>query len=375
MTSLVAGLHRFSESAPIQAINEALPLSFGGLALGLGYFILTGSGTLAARFAAALVPAFAPMSLALVVLLSIALAKRMPLELPVLIAASLGSFLISLPHAAWASFDAFVHSIGAGGLFLGLLVTFVCAGAMTLGRRRGVSYGQLAGAIVGIFAFACLSLSGISLAAILSQAIAPMAKLGDHWSALVIITFVDVALWMVGIHGPALLAPIVTPVYLHLVFDNFDAYAQHRTPPHLVTVSTFLVVFPGGAGATLGLVLLLLRSKVARVRRTALAALLPSLFNINEPLLFGLPIVLNPAFAIPFIAAPTILAVMTAIATATNMVDRTIYWIPSTVPTLIGVVLATKDWRAAILASINIVVATLIYVPFVRWYERRLEAE
>ncbi len=359
----------------MQAINEALPWSFGGLAAGMLYFMATGSGTLAQRFAAALIPAFAPMSLVLVVLLSIALARRMRLALPLMLGSSLAGFLISLPHAAWSSLDAFVHSVGAGGLFLALLVTFASAGAMALGGRRGKQYGQLAGAVLAAFAFAGISLAGISLAALLLQTITPMAALGDHASALVIITFVDVALWMVGIHGPALLAPIVTPVYLHLVFENFDAYAQHRPPPHLVTVSTFLFVFPGGAGATLGLVLVLLRSKVARVRRTALAALLPSLFNINEPLLFGLPIVLNPAFAIPFIAAPTILAVITAAATATHLVDRTIYWIPSTVPTLIGVVLATKDWRAAALACVNIAVATAIYLPFVRWYERRLSAQ
>jgi len=339
------------------------------------YFMATGSGALAQRFAGALVPAFAPMSLALVVLLSISLVRRMPLSLPLLLVSSLGSFLISLPHGAWSSFNGFVRSIGAGGLFLALLVTFANAAAMTLGARRHERYGQLAGTAAAVFAFVCLSLSGVSLAALLLQAIAPMAALGDHASALVIITFVDVALWMVGIHGPALLAPVVTPVYLHLVFENFDAYAHHRPIPHLVTVSTFLFVFPGGAGATLGLVLVLLRSKVARVRRTALAALVPSLFNINEPLLFGLPIVLNPAFAIPFIVAPTILAVITAVATATHLVDRTIYWIPSTVPTLIGVVLATKDWRAAVLACVNIAIATLIYIPFVRWYERRLSAQ
>lgn len=373
--SLAAGLHRFSASAPVQAINEALPWSFGGLAAGMLFFMLAGTGALAQRFAEALVPAFAPMSLVLVVTLAFALARRMPLSLPLLIAAALSSFGASLPHQAWRSPGAFVASIGAGGLFLALLVTFACAGAMLLLGRRGARFGQPAGALAACAAFGALSGAGVSLAAVLTQSIAPMADLGDHTSALVVITFVEVALWMVGIHGPALLAPIITPVYLHLVFDNFNAYAHHRPLPHLVTVSTFLFVFPGGAGATLGLVLILLRSRVARVRNVALAALLPALFNVNEPLLFGLPIVLNPIFAIPFILAPTLLALITAAATDAHLVDRTIYWVPSTVPTVIGVVLATKDWRAAVLACVNVAVATMIYLPFVRWYERTLAVQ
>jgi cellobiose-specific phosphotransferase system component IIC len=373
--SLVAGLHRFSASAPVEAINEALPWSFAGLAGGLAYFMLAGSGTIAQRFAAALVPAFAPMSLALVVLLSVAIARRMALSLPVLLIAALGGFLISVPHGGFVSFDAFVHSIGAGGLLLGLLVTFACTGAMAAGARRGGLIGQGIGAGVILAVFAGIAASGVSLAALLTRAIMPLADLGDHASALVIITVVEVALLTVGIHGPALLAPIVTPVYLHLVFDNFDAYVRHRPIPHVVTVSTFLFVFPGGAGATLGLVLLLLRSKVARVRRVALTALVPSLFNINEPLLFGLPIVLNPILALPFVLAPTVLALLTYFALATHLVDRTIYWVPSTVPSVIGGVLATKDWRGAVLVCVNLAVATLIYVPFVRWYERSPSAQ
>src|SRR6202035_2511085 len=104
---------------------------------------------------------------------------------------------------------------------------------------------------------------------------------------------------------------IVTPIYLALQSQNSEAFA-HGTPlPHIVTVSTFLFVFPGGAGATLPLVLLLLRSKIKRARRVALASLVPTIFNANEPLMFGLPLVSNPYLSVPFVLAPLALAVVT----------------------------------------------------------------
>jgi PTS system cellobiose-specific IIC component len=229
------------------------------------------------------------------------------------------------------------------------------------------------GALGGLLIFVLLFAAGISLGALLQAAIAPLADLGDTATALLVITFIEVLLWTVGIHGPALLAPVITPLYLHLVFANFDAFTRHQPIPHIVTVSTFLFVFPGGVGATLGLVALLARSRIPRLRRVALTVLVPSIFNINEPLLFSLPIIFNPILAIPFIVAPMVLAVITYVALAAHWVAPTIVWVPSTMPTVLAVVLATYDWRAFVLVCVNIVVATLIYVPFVRWYEHELE--
>jgi PTS system cellobiose-specific IIC component len=372
---VLAAVRRFSAAPPIQAINAALPWSFAGLAAGLLYFMWAGSGTLAQRFASALIPAFAPMSIALLVLLAIALARRVALSLPLLLAASTASFMLCLPRSAWLSFGALTNSIGASGLFLAITVIFVCAFTMTSARALPIpaSMVQPVGALGGLLIFVLLFAAGISLGALLQAAIAPLADLGDTATALLVITFIEVLLWTVGIHGPALLAPVITPLYLHLVFANFDAFTRHQPIPHIVTVSTFLFVFPGGVGATLGLVALLARSRIPRVRRVALAALVPSIFNINEPLLFSLPIVFNPILAIPFIVAPMVLAVITYVALAAHWVDPTIFWVPSTMPTVLAVVLATKDWRAFVLVCVNIIVATLIYVPFIRWYEHELE--
>ena len=137
-----------------------------------------------------------------------------------------------------------------------------------------------------------------------------------------------------------------------------------------MTVSTFLFIFPGGAGATLPLVLLLLRSKVRRTRGVALATLVPAVFNANEPLMFGLPLVSIPYLSVPFVVAPLVLAVVTWEAIHLGLVARPALYIPSSVPLPISVLLATKDWRAAVLVALNVVLALAIYAPFVRLFER-----
>jgi len=130
------------------------------------------------------------------------------------------------------------------------------------------------------------------------------------------------------------------------------------------------LVFPGGAGATLPLVLLLLRSKLKRARTVAYATIAPSIFNANEPLMFGLPLVLNPYLCVPFVLVPLVLAVVTWETINLGLVARPAIYIPSTVPLPISVFLATKDWRSIVLVALNLMIGLAIYFPFVALYER-----
>jgi PTS system cellobiose-specific IIC component len=167
------------------------------------------------------------------------------------------------------------------------------------------------------------------------------------------------------------LAAVVTPLYLTLQSQNSNAYAHHQPLPHIVVVSLFLFIFPGGAGATLPLAALLAISRVPRLRTVGRLTLVPALFNINEPLLFGLPVVFNPVLAVPFVLAPVVLATLTYAAVAGGWVGRPIFYFPSSIPTLISTYLATLDWRACVLVVANIAIACAIYWPFVRAYERQ----
>src|SRR5262249_54063952 len=153
---------------------------------------------------------------------------------------------------------------------------------------------------------------------------------------------------------------------------NTHALGAHVPLPYIVVVSLFLFVFPGGAGATLPLAALLATSRVPRLCKIGRVTLLPALFNINDPLLFGAPVVFNPFFFIPFVGAPIVLATVTYVAVAAGLVSRAAFYVPSFIPTVVGTYLATGDVRAIVLTLTNIALAFAIYYPFVRAYERHL---
>ncbi|MBV8149401.1 MAG: PTS sugar transporter subunit IIC [Candidatus Eremiobacteraeota bacterium] len=139
-----------------------------------------------------------------------------------------------------------------------------------------------------------------------------------------------------------------------------------------MVVSIFLFVFPGGAGATLSLAALLAVSRVPRLRRLGRVTLLPAIFNINDPLLLGAPVIFNPFFVVPFIGTPLVLATTTYVAIAVGIVARAAFYVPSFVPAPLGTYVATQDFRAVGLTLVNIALSLVIYYPFVRAYERHL---
>jgi cellobiose PTS system EIIC component len=157
--------------------------------------------------------------------------------------------------------------------------------------------------------------------------------------------------------------------------QNTHAFSVHEPLPYIVVVSLFLFVFPGGAGATLPLAALLAFSHVPRLRRVGRATIVPAIFNLNEPLLFAAPVVFNPHLVLPFVCAPLVLATVTYAAVAAGFVSRAAFYVPSSVPTFVSTYLATQDLRAVALAVLNVALATAIWYPFVRAYERHLAVD
>ena len=376
-------MRRLGELPFIVAVREALPWSFIGLAAAFAVILAVelANGTsrdlpLGLRLAAALLPAFGVMAMALAVVLPLRLAKAAHYRVGPLLLGSVGGFALALPRPFGPDPIAYLRLLGAAGLFIAILACGVTAAWTLLARRRlRGAWAEYAGATLGICTFAALLALHISLPAAIAAAMHPIARLGDTYFALIAIVAIETILWTAGIHGPAMLAAIVTPVYLTMQMQNTHAFIAHAPLPYVVVVSTFLFVFPGGAGATLPLAALLAISRVPRLRRVGRATFLPSLFNLNEPLLFAAPVVFNPHLMLPFVGAPLVLATVTYAAVATGLVARAAFYIPSSVPTLISTYAATQDLRAIALAAFNIALATLIWYPFVRAYERHLSRE
>ncbi len=357
---------RFSDLPALVAIRWSLPWSFIGLLAALPLFY-----AFTHSLAAAELPSFGVMAATLMVLLSYRLARAFTLRIPVVIAAACIVFALSLPQPVTADWVAYAHRVGETGLFLAILISLaVCAACVYGTRYAGARTGDAVGAALLIAIVAMLAWSHLSPADQLQALLRPLGALGDSYAALLTIVFAETALWIVGIHGPAALAAIVTPLYLTLQLQNTAAYAHHQPLPHIVAISLFLFVFPGGAGATLAPTIMLLFARARRLRLLARAVIVPAIFNINEPLLFGLPIVFNGYLLVPFIAAPLVTATTTYFAVASYAVRRTIWYVPSSIPSPISTYLATFDPRALLLVLLNILIAGAIYAPFVAAYDR-----
>jgi cellobiose PTS system EIIC component len=379
--------HRFAEAPAVLALRESLPVALAAVALAIVIMLavqpFAGWAALVKELRDAIAPAFSIAAVVMVVVLAVRLAQRLQYPVAAVVGVAALSFWLMLPPealgalAAFAAtrggsgWGAFATTLGASGLFTAIVVCLATAGAIALARRRyGAATGTLAGGAGLLLIAFGLRVLHFSLAGAIAALVAPLATLGDSFVALLLITAIEALLWLVGIHGPALLAALVVPVYLQLQAQNADALAHHQPIPHLVVVSTFLFVFPGGAGATLPLVVLLLRNRVARLRKIAFATILPSLINLNEPVIFGLPLAYNPVLAVPFVVAPVVLSCTTYAALALGWVSPPAIYVPSMVPAFLNVFLATLDWRACVLLALNLAVAGAIWLPFVRVYER-----
>ena len=373
-------MRRVGELAFVAAVRDALPWSFVGLAAAFAVILgvqlaagAPGSPSLGLRLAGALLPSFGIMAATLVVLLAVRMARAAHYGVAPMLVGSVTSFALSLPRPFGPEPIAYLRTLGASGLFVAIAVCGITAAWIALVRRRfAAPAADWAGALLTIGTFAALMASHFSLAGAIANAMHPIARLGDTYIALIVIVFIETLLWTAGVHGPAVLAAIVTPVYLTMQMQNTHAFTLHAPLPYIVVVSLFLFVFPGGAGATLPLAALFAISAVPRLRRVGRMTFIPALFNLNEPLLFAAPVVFNPHLVVPFVGAPLVLATITYAAVATGFVSRAAFYVPSSVPTFVSTYLATQDLRAIALAALNVGVATLIYYPFVRAYERHI---
>lgn len=202
----------------------------------------------------------------------------------------------------------------------------------------------------------------------------PIISASDSLPAVLIAVLLCHLLWFAGIHGAVIVGGILQAFWLTNLGVNQQALNSGE-PISQIFIEPFWQFFivVGGSGSTMGLVFLYLRSRSAHLRSIAKLGLVPGMFNINEPIIFGSPIVMNPVLFIPFITAPLVNAVIAWIATRTNMVNHVISLAPWTTPGPIGAAWSTGwDYRAVILVGVLIVISTLIYYPFFKMYERQL---
>lgn len=209
------------------------------------------------------------------------------------------------------------------------------------------------------------------------QLFQPLVLAGNTLAGVLVPVILITLLWAAGIHGDSVVASVARPVWLVLLDQNIAAAAAGQPIPNIAPEPFFQwFVWVGGSGATIGLVLVMLFSKAPYLRSMGRATLLPGICNINEPVIFGVPVMLNPLLVVPFLLCPVIMGTLTYFAMQFGLVGKPYILVPWTLPAPVGAYLATGgDWRAIILVLINISIAAGVYYPFLKAYERKLIRE
>jgi PTS system cellobiose-specific IIC component len=218
---------------------------------------------------------------------------------------------------------------------------------------------------------------GLDIDQLLQAAVAPLVFALNTLPGILAYACLVTLLWSVGINGDNTLDAIVAPIFLQFLAANVDAMAAGSPLPY-VTASGFFSTFVnvGGTGATIGLALVMWRSRDPGYRKVSRLSLPTQIFGINEPIFFGFPIVLNPVFMIPYVLTALVLTTATYLLMDWNLIQRPFVAVPWTTPPILGQYLVSGgDWRAAAWGAVSIVIAMAVYYPFAKAAEReRLEA-
>ena len=196
----------------------------------------------------------------------------------------------------------------------------------------------------------------------------PLLHLSQGYGAVLLMTVLVQVFWFFGLHGTNVLGPVLDGIWLTAQLANMSAYNAGKALPYIWTRNAFdLYAWIGGAGSTLLLLIaILIFSKRDDQRAVAKLAIAPGFFNVNEPVMFGLPIVLDPIYFIPFLLAPVVMVTIAYFVMQWGWVSPIKTQIVWSMPPIINSLIATMDWRAPILQIFNGLVGFLIYVPFVK---------
>ncbi|WP_096225473.1 PTS cellobiose transporter subunit IIC [Geobacillus sp. FJAT-46040] len=209
----------------------------------------------------------------------------------------------------------------------------------------------------------------------------PLSVLGGSLFGAIVAVLLVQLLWSTGLHGAAIVGGVMGPIWLSLMDENRMVFQQNPNAelPNVITQQFFdLWIYIGGSGATLALALtMMFRARSRQLKSLGRLAIAPGIFNINEPITFGMPIVMNPLLIIPFILVPVVLVVVSYAAMATGLVAKPSgVAVPWTTPIVISGYLATGGKiSGSILQIVNFFIAFAIYYPFFSIWDKQKAAE
>jgi PTS system cellobiose-specific IIC component len=392
---LARGMTALSENTYLSSIRAGLvavvPLTIvGGLFLIVAYLPVRGWTDRVAPYLPILqVPVTATFGLlAVFTCLSVAYDFGRRLGQEAIVSASLAAVVFLMIQIAPADLTFHMDGLGSKGLFTAILIALVCVRVQKFFADRELVI-RLPPGVPPIVQQSFLSLTplfflltsfwllrfvaGIDIDSAVQRVFAPLVFALNTLPGILVYALVVTALWSVGINGDNAVDAIVAPVFLQYLAANVAATAQGRPLPY-VTAYGFFTTFVnvGGTGATIALALVLWRSKDPGYRKISRLSLPTQIFNINEPIFFGLPIVLNPVLMIPYVLNAMILTAGSYLLMQWGVIHKPFVNVPWTTPPIIGHYLVTGgDWKASVWGAVSILIAMLVYLPFARAAERQ----
>ncbi|MFD1068063.1 PTS sugar transporter subunit IIC [Oceanobacillus locisalsi] len=294
------------------------------------------------------------------------------------------------------AFGDILQYLGGQGLFVAIILGILTTEAMRFLIKKGVTFEMPAGVppyvmrtfrviipfmiilpIVWIISWIVWANFGITIPQAVLDIFSPLVTVSNSYWATLGMILLMLILWAMGIHGMNVVSSVVYPFWMTNLANNAEAVSQGTEATGIVTEPFFhMFTHLGGSGATIGLAVFLLFAASKQLKQVGKTVFIPSLFNINEPLIFGVPIVLNPILIIPFVLGPVVIVTINYILFATGILPPVIVQPPFTVPIFFGGFIATGgSWLAGVVQIVNAIIAALIYYPFFRKYDRQLLSE
>lgn len=204
----------------------------------------------------------------------------------------------------------------------------------------------------------------------------PLTNIGTTLVGTLFITILNSILWFFGIHGTAVIDSFMGPLWYAARFANLEVFqtAADAVRPYIVTQDfANLIIFLGGTGNTVSLAAIMaFMCKSKRLKSLGKLSVLPGIFNVNEPVIFGLPLVLNPMMAIPFFIVPPVTVLISYAAMAIGLVPfPTGVTVPWTMPAPFSGWMMCNDIRGGILQIVVIIIGGLIYYPFIKSLDKQ----